>query len=179
MVQSLGCRPVANIDDLTPEAMATADRVEEVSTGSTKILKVRMPLRCVWGCVCTCKIRSQTLPFHVCVCILFFNWGPLRQFSGVKHDTRTVSVIVRGSSQLVLAEAERSIHDALCVVRCLVKKKYVVDVVEGEGGGDHGFESFVTWTCVCDVLCVCVCVVVVDDHHNYNSSFSHDLNAGD
>jgi len=88
--RSLGCRPVANIDDLTPEAMATADRVEEVSTGSTKILK----------------------------------------FSGVKHDTRTVSVIVRGSSQLVLAEAERSIHDALCVVRCLVKKKALI-----AGGG--------------------------------------------
>ncbi|EGD81276.1 chaperonin complex component TCP-1 delta subunit [Salpingoeca rosetta] len=37
--RSLGCRPIAHIDDLTPDVMATADRVEEVSTGSTKILK--------------------------------------------------------------------------------------------------------------------------------------------
>ena len=34
----------------------------------------------------------------------------------------TVSVIIRGANQLILDEAERSIHDALCVVRCLVKQ---------------------------------------------------------
>lgn len=88
--KSLGCRPVANIDDLTPDAMASADRVEEVTTGNSKILK----------------------------------------FSGVKHETKTVSVIIRGSSNLVLAEAERSIHDALCVIRCLVKKRFLI-----AGGG--------------------------------------------
>eukprot|EP01147_Barroeca_monosierra_P003141 gene3141-5888_t len=87
---SLGCRPIANVDDLTAEAMASADLVEEVSTGSTKVIK----------------------------------------FSGVKHASKTVSVIVRGSSNLVLAEAERSIHDALCVVRCLVKKRFLI-----AGGG--------------------------------------------
>ncbi|KAL0216360.1 hypothetical protein P9112_008544 [Eukaryota sp. TZLM1-RC] len=35
----------------------------------------------------------------------------------------TISVLVRGSNNLVVAEAERSIHDALCVVRSLVKRK--------------------------------------------------------
>ena len=35
-----------------------------------------------------------------------------------------MSVLVRGSNKLVLEEADRSIHDALCVMRCLVKKKY-------------------------------------------------------
>jgi len=35
-----------------------------------------------------------------------------------------VSIVVRGSNKLVLEEAERSIHDALCVIRCLVKKRY-------------------------------------------------------
>lgn len=41
-----------------------------------------------------------------------------------------VSVLVRGSNQLLLDEAERSIHDALCVVRSLVKKKALIP-----GGG--------------------------------------------
>lgn len=33
---------------------------------------------------------------------------------------------MRGSNKLVLAEAERSLHDALCVVRCLVKKRFLI-----------------------------------------------------
>merc|ERR1712195_370073 len=37
-----------------------------------------------------------------------------------------VSVLVRGSNQLLLDETERSIHDALCVVRSLVKKKALI-----------------------------------------------------
>ncbi len=36
---------------------------------------------------------------------------------------KTVSVCVRGSNKLVLEEAGRSIHDALCVIRCLVKTR--------------------------------------------------------
>lgn len=39
---------------------------------------------------------------------------------------RTVSVLVRGSSKLIVDEAERSFHDALCVVRSLVKKRSLV-----------------------------------------------------
>lgn len=42
------------------------------------------------------------------------------------EGNRTVSVLVRGSSQLILDEAERSFHDALCVVRALVKKRALV-----------------------------------------------------
>lgn len=34
-----------------------------------------------------------------------------------------MSIVVRGSNKLVIEEAERSIHDALCVIRCLVKKR--------------------------------------------------------
>ena len=45
------------------------------------------------------------------------------QVTGVQNPGRVVSVIVRGSNKLVLEEAERSIHDALCVIRCLVKKR--------------------------------------------------------
>jgi T-complex protein 1 subunit delta len=38
---------------------------------------------------------------------------------------KTVSVLVRGSNKLMLDEAERSLHDALAVVRSIVKEKYV------------------------------------------------------
>mmetsp|Transcript_13083 Transcript_13083/g.52186 ORF Transcript_13083/g.52186 Transcript_13083/m.52186 type:complete len:526 (+) Transcript_13083:147-1724(+) len=44
--------------------------------------------------------------------------------------SKTVSVLCRGSNKLVLDECERSVHDALCVVRSLVKSKYMI-----AGGG--------------------------------------------
>ncbi|ELU44697.1 t-complex protein 1, delta subunit, putative [Rhizoctonia solani AG-1 IA] len=49
--------------------------------------------------------------------------------SGVKNQGRTVSVLCMGANSLVLEESERSLHDALCVVRCLVKKALIA------GGG--------------------------------------------
>lgn len=41
-----------------------------------------------------------------------------------------MTVLVRGSNKLVLEEAARSLHDALCVIRCLVKQKALI-----AGGG--------------------------------------------
>jgi T-complex protein 1 subunit delta len=46
--------------------------------------------------------------------------------TGVPHTGKTISVLVRGSNKLVLDEAERSIHDAQCVMRCLVKKRALI-----------------------------------------------------
>ena len=43
---------------------------------------------------------------------------------------QTVSIVARGANSLILDEAERSLHDALCVVRCLVKKRALI-----AGGG--------------------------------------------
>lgn len=37
-----------------------------------------------------------------------------------------MSILLRGSNKLVLEEADRSIHDALCVIRCLVKERFVI-----------------------------------------------------
>jgi len=51
------------------------------------------------------------------------------KITGVKNRGRTVSILAMSSNQLVLDECERSIHDALCVVRCLVKKRALI------GGG--------------------------------------------
>lgn len=52
------------------------------------------------------------------------------KITGIQNQGRTVSIVVRGSNKLVLEEADRSIHDALCVVRCLVKKRALI-----AGGG--------------------------------------------
>lgn len=47
----------------------------------------------------------------------------IKQITGIANPGKTVTVLIRGSNKLVLEEADRSIHDALCVIRCLVKKK--------------------------------------------------------
>ncbi|GAB9466444.1 T-complex protein 1, delta subunit [Globisporangium polare] len=44
----------------------------------------------------------------------------------VVNPGKTMSILVRGSNKLVLEEAERSLHDALCVVRSLVKKRFLI-----------------------------------------------------
>ena len=50
--------------------------------------------------------------------------------TGVPNKGQTCSLLVRGSNKLVLDETDRSLHDALCVVRSLVKKRFLV-----AGGG--------------------------------------------
>eukprot|EP00808_Paulinella_micropora_P020834 g18491.t1 len=52
--------------------------------------------------------------------------GKIIQVTGVRRPGRTVSVLIRGSNRLVLDEAERSLHDALCVIRSLVKERFFV-----------------------------------------------------
>jgi len=43
---------------------------------------------------------------------------------------KTVNILLRGSNKMVIEEAERSLHDALCVIRCLVKTPILIP-----GGG--------------------------------------------
>ncbi|XP_017774980.1 PREDICTED: T-complex protein 1 subunit delta [Nicrophorus vespilloides] len=52
------------------------------------------------------------------------------KITGAQNAGKTVTLLVRGSNKLVLEEAHRSIHDALCVIRCLVRKKALI-----AGGG--------------------------------------------
>lgn len=52
------------------------------------------------------------------------------KITGIQNFGRTVTVLIRGSNKLVLEEADRSLHDALCVIRCLVKKRALI-----AGGG--------------------------------------------
>ena len=52
------------------------------------------------------------------------------KFSGVANPGKTMTVLLRGSNELVLAEASRSLHDAQCVVLSLVKERALI-----AGGG--------------------------------------------
>ncbi|QIW98167.1 hypothetical protein AMS68_003685 [Peltaster fructicola] len=58
----------------------------------------------------------------------------ITRITGIRHSipaaARTVSIICRGANPLILDEAERSLHDAMCVIRCLVKKRALLP-----GGG--------------------------------------------
>mmetsp|Transcript_6626 Transcript_6626/g.19106 ORF Transcript_6626/g.19106 Transcript_6626/m.19106 type:complete len:533 (-) Transcript_6626:188-1786(-) len=84
--KTLGCLPIAHVDNMRPEKLGSAQLVEEVDVGSGKVVKV----------------------------------------TGVANRGRTATVLLRGSNKLVLEEAERSVHDALCVLRCLVHKRALV-----------------------------------------------------
>ena len=87
----LNCRPIASVDHFTPEALGSADLVEEIRTSSDEaVIKV----------------------------------------TGLQNPGQAVSILLRGSNKLVLDEADRSLHDALCVIRCLVKKRALLP-----GGG--------------------------------------------
>lgn len=52
------------------------------------------------------------------------------KITGVPNVGKTISVLCRGSNNLLLDEAERSLHDALCVMRSLVKNRGLIP-----GGG--------------------------------------------
>jgi T-complex protein 1 subunit delta len=56
--------------------------------------------------------------------------GSIVRFTGLKTQSVCVSVLVRGTNILTLDETERSLHDALCVVRSLVKTRALLP-----GGG--------------------------------------------
>lgn len=50
-------------------------------------------------------------------------------------EAKTVSILVRGSNPMVIDEADRSLHDALCVIRSLIKSKALIT-----GGGSVEME---------------------------------------
>eukprot|EP00527_Entomoneis_sp_CCMP2396_P009886 CAMPEP_0198138858 /NCGR_PEP_ID=MMETSP1443-20131203/2242_1 /TAXON_ID=186043 /ORGANISM="Entomoneis sp., Strain CCMP2396" /LENGTH=527 /DNA_ID=CAMNT_0043800801 /DNA_START=34 /DNA_END=1614 /DNA_ORIENTATION=+ len=56
--------------------------------------------------------------------------GVAKSLDTYKTNDKTVTVLLRGSSRVVLEEAHRSLHDAQCVVRSLVQQRYLI-----AGGG--------------------------------------------
>ena len=85
--KSLGCKPIAHVDQLNSEMLGSAKIVEEATIGGR---------------------------------------GRVVKITGINDGGRTCSILVRGSNQVVLEEADRSLHDALCVVRSLVKKRFLI-----------------------------------------------------
>ncbi|KAH8917787.1 T-complex protein 1 [Atractiella rhizophila] len=90
LCKTLGCKPIADIEQFTADKLAEADLFEETEENGTKLARI----------------------------------------SGIKNGGKTCSILCSGANSLVLDESERSIHDALCVVRCLVKKGALI-----AGGG--------------------------------------------
>lgn len=56
--------------------------------------------------------------------------GTIVRITGLKNISKTVTVLLRGSNELMISEAERSLHDALCVIRSLVYERFLLP-----GGG--------------------------------------------
>lgn len=48
------------------------------------------------------------------------------KFTGIRNKGKVMTVLARASNKLVLDETDRSIHDALCVVRSLIKKRFLI-----------------------------------------------------
>lgn len=120
--KSTGCKPIADIDSFTEDKLGSADLVEEVASAGSRMVKVTGTLSSTAaGSSGASASASSAKSAAAAAASLAAGHG----FTG-----RTVSVVVRGANTMILDEAERSLHDALCVVRCLVKKKALI-----AGGG--------------------------------------------
>jgi T-complex protein 1 subunit delta len=109
LCRSLGCKPVSDVDAFTEDKLGYAELVEEALIQECKVVKIT-----------GVKLASGTGVGGA-------TGGGAGASAGAMVGARggTVSILAMGSNQLVLDETERSLHDALCVVRCLVKKRYV------------------------------------------------------
>ncbi|MCW4006402.1 MAG: thermosome subunit beta [Candidatus Bathyarchaeota archaeon] len=87
--RATGAKIVANVKDLSADALGEAKTVEEVKIGDDKLIYIR-----------DCK------------------------------NPKAVTVVIRGGTDHVIDEAERSLHDALCVIRNAVEDGKIV-----AGGG--------------------------------------------
>ena len=81
--RTLGCKPIASVEGLSPEKLGHAGLVEEHMTPG----------------------------------------GPIVTITGLDTNSKTVSILLRGSNELIIGEAERSLHDALCVIRSLLYER--------------------------------------------------------
>lgn len=106
IAKTLGCQPIASLDGFQEDKLGSADLVEQSEQAEAPILKVT-------GLKPAKASDKQAAPAEASTC----------------------SILCRGVNQLVLDETERSIHDALCVLRCLVKEQALIS-----GGGSAELE---------------------------------------
>lgn len=52
--------------------------------------------------------------------------GKVVKVTGIANAGKVATVLLRASNKMLLDEAERSFHDALCATRCLVKKQFLI-----------------------------------------------------
>ena len=100
--KSTGCKPIADIDSFAEDKLGAADLIDEVQASGSRIVKIT-----------GITPPKQSTPSNP-----------------TNHSQRTVSLLIRGANSLILDEADRSLHDAICVIRCLVKKRALI-----AGGG--------------------------------------------
>lgn len=115
--KSTGCTPIADIETFTEDKLGNADVVEEIESSGSRIVKVTGAKVAAPKAVATKTSAAAS-------------GASASSGSSAGPAPTTVSIICRGANHLVLDETERSIHDALCVIRCLVKEKYLI-----AGGG--------------------------------------------
>lgn len=114
--KSLGCSPIADIESFTEDRLGSATLVEEVEASGSRVIKFTgAPGSSNSSVTSSSKDSHDTSGTHE---------------GYVAGKSATVSIICRGANQLILDESERSLHDALCVIRCLVKERALI-----AGGG--------------------------------------------
>lgn len=80
--KSLGCRPIASLDHFTPENLVSADLVEEVGVGTSRMVKIT-------GNISDC-IFIKVLSYFLCLKALNKNvldilYGDIYLFSKLVH----------------------------------------------------------------------------------------------
>ncbi|KAJ3078389.1 T-complex protein 1 subunit delta [Quaeritorhiza haematococci] len=125
--KSTGCKPIADIESFSEDKLGYADLIEETESAGAKVVKISgvrsgspstAPVSA--ASTQTATTSSSTTPAAT----------ENTHTSTTGNLGKTVSVLIHGANGLVLEEAERSLHDALCVIRCLVKKRALI-----AGGG--------------------------------------------
>ena len=86
-----GAKIVARVEELSPDKLGTAGKVEQLSLGTN-----------------SSRRQDRILVLEDC------------------QNSKAVTVLVRGGNKMIVEEAKRSLHDAMCVVRNLIKDNRVV-----------------------------------------------------
>lgn len=123
--QSTGCKPIADIDSFTEDKLGAADLIEEDNNLGSRLVKVT-------GVRLSPLPPSSSTNSSTSAATTNGTSTTTQANSPSPKDPhpRTVSLVVRGANSLILDEAERSLHDAHCVIRCLIKKRALL-----AGGG--------------------------------------------
>lgn len=146
--KSTGCKPIADIDSFSEDKLGTADLVEEVSSLGARYTRVS-------GVKLAGNKESKDGGKD----------ASKDSTSTSSGGPRTVSIVARGANTLILDEAERSLHDAMCVIRCLVKKRALlpgggapemaVSTALAKEATTRAYPDSICWKAFADALEIC------------------------